>query len=74
MLFLFSGINNSFYCDKTKSEIEIGQIAVVRPESVVTTTVARFKRTMLNFSGLRRMDLLDCSLKTVIWQTVIDTN
>ena len=40
MLFLFSGINNSFYCDKTKGKIEIGQIAVVRVEPVVTTIVA----------------------------------
>ena len=41
MLILFSGINNSFYCDITKDEIEIGQIAVVRAESVVTTIVRR---------------------------------
>ena len=45
MLILFSGINNSFYCDITKGEIEIGQIAVVRAESVVTTIVARRSTT-----------------------------
>lgn len=45
MLFLFSGINNSFYCDKTKDEIEIGQIAVVRVEPVVTTIVALSDRS-----------------------------
>ena len=39
MLFLFSGINNSFYCDKTKAEIEIGQIAVVRVDPVVRVDV-----------------------------------
>jgi len=53
MLFLFSGINNSFYCDKTKGKIEIGQIAVVRVEPVVTTIVALSDRTL---SGLTLSD------------------